>query len=76
MAQAVSLERGELLQLGRALAARGDHAEAIDRLIAAVELGGDIREPAREQLVALFGVLGGDDELVLAARPRLARALF
>jgi putative thioredoxin len=65
-----------LLALGRALAARGEYDEAIDRLLAAVELGGDTREPAREQLVALFGVLGNTDERVRAARPRLARALF
>jgi putative thioredoxin len=65
-----------LLTLGRALAARGEYDEAIDRLLAAVELGGDTREPAREQLVALFGVLGDTDERVRAARPRLARALF
>jgi putative thioredoxin len=65
-----------LLDLGRALAARGDYEEAIERLLAAVELGGDVRDPAREQLVALFGVLGHDDERVRAARPRLARALF
>lgn len=65
-----------LLELGRALAARGDHDEAIERLLAAVELGGDTREPAREQLVALFGVLGDGDPRVVAARPRLARALF
>lgn len=65
-----------LLDLGRALAAREEHDEAIDRLLAAIELGGDCREPAREQLVALFGVLGPDDPRVHAARPRLARALF
>jgi putative thioredoxin len=65
-----------LLTLGRALAARGEYDEAIGRLLAAVELGGDTREPAREQLVALFGVLGDADERVRAARPRLARALF
>jgi putative thioredoxin len=65
-----------LLDLGRALAARGEYGEAIDRLLAAVELGGDDREPAREQLVALFGVLGPDDDRVRTARPRLARALF
>jgi putative thioredoxin len=64
-----------LLELGRALAAAGQYDEAIDRLLAAVELGGEEREPAREQLVALFNVLG-DDERVRAARPRLARALF
>ena len=65
-----------LLDLGRALAARGEYDEAIERLLAAIELGGDTREPAREQLVALFGVLGADDPRVRAARPRLARALY
>lgn len=64
------------LQLGRALAARGEYGEALERLLAAVELGGDVREPAREQVVALFNVLGDDDERVRRARPRLARALF
>jgi putative thioredoxin len=65
-----------LLDLGRALAARGEYDEAIDRLLAAVELGGETRDPAREQIVAVFGLLGADDERVRAARPRLARALF
>jgi putative thioredoxin len=65
-----------LLELGRALAAKEEHDEAIDRLLAAIEIGDDAREPAREQLVALFGVLGADDPRVTAARPRLARALF
>ena len=65
-----------LLELGRALAADGQHDAAIDRLLAAVALGGDTREPAREQLVALFGLLGDDHPAVLAARPRLARALY
>jgi putative thioredoxin len=64
------------LALGRALAADGAYPEAIDALLAAVELGGHAREPAREQLVALFNVLGEDDEHVRTARPRLARALF
>jgi putative thioredoxin len=63
-------------ELGRTLAARGAHDEAIEHLLRAVELGGDSREPARERLVALFSVLGGDDERVRHARPRLARALF
>ncbi len=65
-----------LLELGRALAADGQHEAALERLLAAVELGGDTREPAREQLVALFGLLGDDHPAVLAARPRLARALY
>jgi putative thioredoxin len=65
-----------LLDLGRALAARGEYDEALERLLAAVELGGEVRDPAREQLVALFGVLGDSDPRVREARPRLARALF
>ena len=65
-----------LLELGRALAARGEHGPAIERLLAAVAHGGPSREPARDQLVKLFEVLGGDDERVRQARPRLARALY
>jgi putative thioredoxin len=63
-------------ELGRTLAALGEHDEAIEHLLRAVELGGDGREPARERLVALFSVLGADDDRVRRARPRLARALF
>jgi putative thioredoxin len=65
-----------LLELGRALAATGRHEEAIERLLDAVELGGETREPARGQLVALFGLLGPDHPSVRDARPRLARALY
>jgi putative thioredoxin len=64
------------LELGRALASVGQYEEALERLLTAVELGGDTREPAREQVVALFNVLGDGDERVRRARPRLARALF
>lgn len=64
------------LALGRALAAEDAHEEAIEQLLRAVELGGETREPAREQLVRLFGLLGDQDPRVVAARPRLARALF
>jgi putative thioredoxin len=64
------------LALARAYAARRDYVPAIDHLLEAVRNGGDAREPAREQLIALFGVLGDDDERVRAARPRLASALF
>lgn len=65
-----------LLALGRALAAEGSYDEALERLLDAVALGGDSREPAREQLVRLFGMLGDSDPRVAAARPRLARALY
>lgn len=64
------------LQLARLRAAGGDYQPAIDLLLALVRRGGDIREPAREQLVSIFTVLGDDHELVRATRPRLAAALF
>jgi putative thioredoxin len=64
------------LALGRALAAEDDHEAAIEQLLLAVELGGETREPAREQLVRVFSLLGDQDPRVTAARPRLARALF
>ena len=63
------------LALGRALAARGEHDEALEHLLTAVEAGGETKDAAREQLVGLFGILG-DDPRVPAARARLSRALF
>ncbi len=69
-------DAGARVRLARSLAAGGEYAGAIDHLLTAVRAGGDGREPAREQLLALFGVLGDDHDLVRAARPRLASALF
>lgn len=64
------------LQLARLRAADGDYVRAVDLLLALVRKGGQIREPAREQLVGIFNVLGDDHELVRSTRPRLAAALF
>lgn len=64
------------LQLARLRAAGGEHEAAVDLLLELVRRGGDVREPAREQLVALFTALGNDHEVVRAARPRLAAALY
>lgn len=64
------------LQLARLRAADGDYVRAVDLLLALVRKGGEIREPAREQLVGIFNVLGDDHELVRSTRPRLAAALF
>ena len=63
------------LQLGSALAARGAHAEAVEHLLSAVR-DPEQREAAREALLAVFAVAGDDSDLVRAARPRLAAALF
>jgi len=64
------------LALGRLLAAAGNYDEGFPALLAAVRAGGDERHTAREQLVALFAVLGPDDPLVRSTRPQLAAALY
>ena len=75
-AQANQDDDEALLTYGRALAAARMYEEAIEVLLAAVELGGPLQDEAREALVDLFGVLGDHDPLVRAARPRLASALY
>lgn len=64
------------LDLGRALAANGRYPEAIDELLAVVRDGGEPADEARQQLLAVFRILGDDDRLVADARRRLASALF
>jgi putative thioredoxin len=63
------------LQLARALAATGAHAEAIEHLLEVVARGDGSVDEAREQLLGLFGIVD-DPELVAAARRRLANLLF
>jgi putative thioredoxin len=63
------------LELGRALAARGAHREALETLIAAVR-NPVTREEARAVTVEVFRILGDDHELVRVFRPRLASILF
>lgn len=63
------------VDLGRALAAMGEHEEAIEVLLAGVAVP-DTREGAREALLDVFTTLGNDHPLVRAGRPRLASALF
>jgi putative thioredoxin len=64
------------LQLARLEAGGGNYDRAVDLLLELVRGGGDLREPAREQLVGIFSALGNDHEVVRANRPRLAAALF
>lgn len=63
------------LELGRALAAEGQHDEALELLLTAVREPA-CRDEARDSLLAVFAVLGDGDERVRAARPRLSAALF
>ena len=66
---------GARVDLARALAARGQHEAAIEHLLVAIRDGGDERETAREQLVALFPLID-DPALVADARRKLAAALY
>lgn len=64
------------LDLGRALAAQGEYAEAIDELLTVVRDDDERRDEARDQLLAVFRILGEDHRLVADARRHLANALF
>jgi putative thioredoxin len=63
------------LRLGKALAGRGEHAQALPWLVAAAH-DATLRDEARTTVLAVFDVLGGDDDLVRTWRPKLAAALF
>ena len=64
------------LDLARALAARGEHEPALDRMLAIVRNGGAGREDARLAMLDIFGVLGGDHPLTSSYRRQLASALY
>lgn len=68
-------DAGARVPLGKALAATGQHEEAVAVLLDAVREP-STREAGREALLEVFTLLGGDDPLVRAARPKLASALF
>ncbi|MEE8601257.1 tetratricopeptide repeat protein [Euzebya tangerina] len=61
--------------LGRALAAGGQHQDAIAVLLDGVRTPAT-KDDARTALLDVFTVLGNDHDLVKSARPRLAAALF
>jgi putative thioredoxin len=64
------------LDLGQALAARGEHEPGLDHLLAVVRGGGDLRDEARQAMVDVFGVLGSEHPLTVTYRRALANALF
>lgn len=71
-----SEDTAALLELGQALAAKGEHEAALDKLLEAVRLGGADREAARQAMVDVFGLLGPDHPLSAQYRKALANALF
>jgi putative thioredoxin len=73
--RATSGEVGAALTLGRALAARGGYAAALEILLDAAG-NPATRDEARDAMLEIFALLGESHELVKAVRPRLASALF
>ena len=64
------------LELGQALAARGEYEPALDRLLDVVKAGGELRDDARQAMVDVFGVLGSDHPLTVSYLRALANTLF
>lgn len=64
------------IELGQALAARGEYEPALDQLLAVVRDGGEAREDARQGMIDVFGLLGSEHPLTTSYRRALANALF
>ena len=64
------------LELGEALAAKGEYEAGLDHLLTVVGHGGPLRERARRAMVDVLGLLGPDHPLTGVYRRRLANELF
>lgn len=64
------------IDLGQALAAKGEWEAGLDNLLAVVRDGGDLRGEARQAMVDVFGLLGADHPITTTYRRALANALF
>jgi putative thioredoxin len=64
------------LELGEALAAKGEYEAGLDHLLAVVRGGGPLRERARRATVDILGLLGPEHPLTTVYRRRLANELF
>lgn len=69
-------DRDARLQLGRTLVAEEAYEEGAEQLLTVVREGGQQREQAREQLLAMFRMLGDDHPLVADTRKTLASVLY
>ncbi|MEK7252372.1 MAG: thioredoxin [Actinomycetota bacterium] len=64
------------LELGEALAAKGEYEPGLDHLLAVVRTGGPLRQRARQAMVDVFGLIGPDHPLTAGYRRALANELF
>lgn len=64
------------LELGEALAAKGEYEAGLDHMLAVVRSGGPLRERGRRAMIDVFGLLGPEHPLVAAYRRKLANELF
>jgi putative thioredoxin len=64
------------LELGEALAAKGEYEAGLDHMLGVVRSGGPLRERGRRAMIDVFGLLGPEHPLVAAYRRKLANELF
>ena len=64
------------LELGEALAAKGEYEAGLDHLLAVVRSAGPLRERARRAMIDVFGLLGPEHPLTTGYRRKLANELF
>ncbi len=64
------------LELGAALAAKGEYEPGLDNMLTVIRNGGPLREKARRAIVDVLGLLGPEHPLTAAYRKRLASELF
>jgi putative thioredoxin len=64
------------LELGEALAAKGEYEAGLDHLLAVVGAAGPLRERARRAMIDVFGLLGPEHPLTTGYRRKLANELF
>lgn len=64
------------IELGQALAAKGEHEAGLDHLLEVVRAKDDHLDAARQAMIDVFGVLGPEHPITQSYRKALANALF